>query len=386
MQKRMLGLVVAVCMVFGFSQSAGAASFKAGETDLSLGGSVRLDSGWRFSDYGDAKLGTAEIDDKTDFFTEHPGNSRVFLKAVTGKMTGYVELGIHSGVSTRHAYAVYDLGAGNSLLVGHTWVPVSEDGPSQRLNYDDGLSYFGELSFVRGPQIRFEHSKDELTCKLAVMEARTEFEDDHYQAEDVIPAIAATLIYDDGKINITPSLYAQRYELKALDNDGQYSDDATVTTYIVSLDASLKLDPLTLSGEVWYGQNASAAADIVAGQLNASFGMPAFDGDATGQGLEDVNSYGGWVQLAMPINTGTFRVGAGYQSSEVEPSAEGYEDDMSTWAAFINYEYPIYQSFTITPEIMYANYGKNPDKNAYGDGKNDLGTDLFVGVHFQYDF
>jgi hypothetical protein len=88
----------------------------------------------------------------------------------------------------------------------------------------------------------------------------------------------------------------------------------------------------------------------------------------------------------MPINTGTFRVGAGYQSSEVEPSAEGYEDDMSTWAAFINYEYPIYQSFTITPEIMYANYGKNPDKNAYGDGKNDLGTDLFVGVHFQYDF
>ena len=75
--------------------------------------------------------------------------------------------------------------------------------------------------------------------------------------------------------------------------------------------------------------------------------------------------------------------GFGYQSAEVEYEGEGYESDVDTWGLFANYTYPITTGFSVTPEILYVNYGDAPEKI---DGGNDLGTDLFVGVHFQYDF
>jgi hypothetical protein len=303
---------------------------------------------------------------------------------VNGKMNAYAEIGIATeGLSTRHIYAAYDLGNGNSVLLGQTWTPVAEDSPAQVLFYDDGMQYFGDLYTGRAPQIRFEHSQDKMTLKIALQEAVTDFDDFGYSTEDILPAVCLSMGYELNNISITPSLYLQTYELKALDDTGIYSSDIDVTTYVLALNAALKLNEATLSGELWWGQNVAAAIDVASGARNTDFGMPALDGDANGQDINDVNSYGGWVQLSAPIKPGTVACGFGYQNADVEYEGEGFESDVSTWGIFANYTYPITKGFTMTPEILYVDYGDAPVK--FADG-NDLGTDLFVGVHFQYDF
>lgn len=389
MHTGLVRLAIIAGMVFLFAFSAGAAAFTVGDTDLTLGGTIRLDSGWRYSDFGDAELGSAAIDHQTHFFTEHPTNSRVFVKAVQGKMSSHVEVGIVNNVDveTRHVYAAYDMGGGRSLLFGQTWVPFSEDYPNQRLFYDNDMAAFGDITIFRRPQIRFELVQDKTTFKLAFLESEKGFADGaHYDTQDVLPALVASVAYNKDTWSINPSLYAQQYQLKALSDTGQYSRDATVTTAIFALNASLSVDPITLTAELWIGQNAAVAATPVDLGRNASFGMPVFDGGAQGQVLEDVDSYGGWIQISAPIKTGTLYAGVGYQGAEVQPDADGYEEGVHTWAVFINYAFPLYRSFTLTPEIFYADYGNNPDQNAYGQGRNSLGTDLFIGIHFQYDF
>lgn len=399
MKRTLWGLAFVAIMVIGMALPVQAASFKVGGTDFTLGGSVRLDTGWRFSDYGDINEGvdTYDLDedgtpdlnfegisDKDDFFLENPGDSRLFIGAVNGKMNAYAEIGVATeGLSTRHIYAAYDLGKGNSLLFGQTWTPVAEDSPAQVLFYDDGMQYFGDLYTGRRPQIRFEHSKDNMTLKVALQEAVTDFESVGYDAEDVLPGLCLSMGFGLDNLSITPSLYLQTYTLKALDDSGPFSDDIDVTTYVLALNAALKLGEATLSGELWWGQNVAAAFDVASGARNTDFGMPAFDYNDAGSDINDVNSYGGWVQLSASLKPGTLACGAGYQNAEVEYKGAGFESDVSTWGVFANYTYPITAGFSVTPEILYVNYGNAPVKYA---GGNDLGTDLFVGVHFQYDF
>ncbi len=401
MNKQLWGWAIVAIMVIGMAIPVQAASFKVGGTDFTLGGSVRLDTGWRFSDYDDVKPGAGleyddddnpvtpplvseGISDEDDFFLENPGDSRLFLGAVNGKMNAYAEIGVATeGLSTRHIYAAYDLGKGNSFLFGQTWTPVAEDSPVQVLFYDDGMQYFGDLYTGRAPQLRFEHSQDKMTLKVALQEAATEFESDEYNTEDILPALCLSMGFELGNLSITPSLYLQSYELKATYNEGPFSDDIDVTTYIMAVNAALKLDAATLSGELWWGQNVAAAVDVASGARNTDFGMPCLDGNVNGQDINDVNSYGGWVQLAAPLKPGTLACGFGYQNAEVEYEGEGWESDVSTWGVFANYTYPITAGFSVTPEVLYVDYGNAPYKFA---GGNDLGTDLFVGVHFQYDF
>lgn len=147
--------------------------------------------------------------------------------------------------------------------------------------------------------------------------------------------------------------------------------------------SSLKMKEATLSGELWWGQNVAAAFDLASGARNDDFGMPCLDDNLDGQDINDVNSYGGWVQLSASIKPGTVACGFGYQNAEVEYEGEGFESDVSTWGVFANYTYPITTGFSVTPEILYVNYGDAPVKY---EGGNELGNDLFVGVHFQYDF
>jgi hypothetical protein len=209
-----------------------------------------------------------------------------------------------------------------------------------------------------------------------------------YDIENVLPALCLAMRFDAGKFSVTPALYAQQLKLRALQKVGPFSKDITATTYALAVDAAFKADPMTISGELWWGQNVAIAADVAAGLsrafdlYNADFGAPAPDPKDTGSDIENVKSYGGWLQLAAPIKPGTMYVGAGYQNAEVNNKPSNlYEDNVSTWGAFINYEYPIVAGFTMTPELAYFDYGNTPLK-----GNNDLGTDIFIGVHFQYDF
>lgn len=444
MKKYVWGLAVITIMVIGLALPSQAASFKVGDTDWTLGGSARLDVGWRSTDLGEARkeLEIGAEDKQKDFFLTVPSNTRIFAKAVNGNLTGYTELGLSPGnadwgieaaVNVRHAYLGYEMGGGNSLLIGQTWTCVAEDSPNQRLFDDNGLMGVGDLYLGRHPQIRFIHTQDKLTFQVAIEDNKASTAEDvaleldkftggqgfsggylsdllsgvpGYLVEDVTPAIALSLSYDGGSFVITPSLYAQQYKLKVDELDAETGeaveglDDIDVTSYVLALNGALKFEGLTLSGEAWWGQNVALIAYVM-NYGNNIFGLPVPDvgllvSDEAGVDIEDVKSYGGWLQLAAPIKPGTLYVGAGYQTAESGIDVDEVSiDDYTAMGFFINYEYPIAKNFTMTPEIAYYDYGKLKGTVPVIEGEEvvdlvdvdyKLGTDWFFGVHFQYDF
>ncbi|MCD6570772.1 MAG: hypothetical protein J7L53_08740 [Deltaproteobacteria bacterium] len=409
MKRCTLVLALATFMVCGFTLLSPAATFKIGDIDWSLGGSVRLDAGYQFSDLGDqalissSSLLTYPEDSQTDFFLENPGNSRIRLKAQYDEMIGYVEVGLDSSkVKLRHAYAKYDMDDEYSLLVGQTYSITAEESAALRLNKDNGLAGVGNLDLSRNPMICFTRCAGNLTFKFAIEDndvlTPSGLDESKYVVNQLTPAILARIDYENDMMRITPSILWQRYEMKGnaygLSNI-QYKD-INVSGWVIALDSEFKLEQVRFQYECWYGQNIAVFAGIDKRPRHSTdFGAPVartpVAGDASTD-IEDVKSFGGWGQFKIPLDPVTVYLGAGYQQADVEPEDQTkkpyYESEISTWGAFINCKYNLVKGFYIQPEVAYFNWGndapKTPEDHKTGD--NDLGSDIFVGVHFQYDF
>ncbi|HOJ13218.1 MAG TPA: hypothetical protein PLS81_02840 [Deltaproteobacteria bacterium] len=382
-------LAFLTCVSLAVSSGVHAASFKLGDVDMTLGGSARLDVGWQSSDYGDVAQG--KPDSMTDFFLRNPGNSRVKIKAAYEGITGYAEIGLKTdnSVGVRHVYASYDLGEGRGILFGQTDTVFSELRPDQRLNDDLNLQGFGYLYNNRRPQVRYTVASGAVAFKVAIEEPRGVADEyvsvsgDHLK-EKAMPAVAAAFEYKDGGISVSPSAFYQQFRNKAND-DNPDTKDITVATYGLCLSGSVKADPATFTGGLWYGQNLSVFdLDKRKNSPSTVFGKPV--ADEAGNDIEDIDSLGGWAQVSLKAGPGVFRAGAGMQRSETGWKGDAYEDDISTMGAFVNYEYTVAKGFTVTPEIAYFDYGKDANKNKVSEGKSDLGSDTLVGVHLQYDF
>ncbi len=382
-------LFAAAAMILFLEGYGRAMNFKISDVDVTLGGSARVDAGWQLSDYGDVADG--KLDSGTDCFLRNPGNSRVKLKAVFENMTGYAEMGLKTDntVGVRHFYGSYDLGGGNSLLFGQTDTAFSELKPDQRLNDDLNLQGFGYLYNSRRPQIRYTHSAGSITMKAALEEPRgvkdeyVSITGEHF-TEKTLPALALAMEYKDSGLMVTPSAYYQQFKSKAND-DGVDTKDVTIATYGLSLNSAYRTDPVVLAGGVWYGQNLSIF-DMDKRKNSPSTVMGKPIADTTGNDIEDIDSLGGWVQLSFKTGPGVFRVGGGVQRSDTGLSGPSVEERISTMGAYVNYEYAVAKGFTLTPELSYFDYGKDADKDKAGTGKNDLGNDVYAGIHLQYDF
>ena len=390
-----------------------AASFKAGDIDLTLGASIRFDAGYQRSDLGDSKY-TAGVetklqDDKTDFFAKMPSNSRLKFGAAYQNLNGYVEVAVPDGgnsLTTRHAYMTYTNGA-HSLLVGQTDVPILTEKASQVLDSENGLAGYGDLDLSRRAQIKYTYKTGNLSVETALLDNYVKNDprvntgatlSSDYQISEATPAVAARLVYKDDHFMVAPGVYWQSFKYEGNKKDGSNNeyDDFKCQTYVIGLDASAKFAPFKISTEAWYGQNVNVIANNFDKRANSpsyKLGTPTVTGASTATGdLDDVSSYGVWLMLSSDIGKNTLNVGAGYESSEVEtgltdPAQKAqYRDNISTRGAFVNVKIPIQGGFFIQPEIAYYDHGDDANKNLRGTGKDDLGSEILAGVHFQYDF
>jgi len=444
-----IGLIAALLL----ASPALAADYTVGGGSIKLGGSLRYDAGYRFTDHGDVALGAQ--DDRTDFFMQNAGNSRVNLAAGYKDLNAFVEMGVTGGdISTRHAYLSYNPNANDTLLIGRTWSILSESGPNQRLNGDLNLGGFGDLSSGRHDQIRYTHKLDsKLSFSVAIEDNVTstlpdvpssavtavtepDFSYAAFQTNENSPALLFCLTATPSdKVTLTPSLMVERYRLErnAFTGDYGYTFDGveasktdipfknqTILSWAVALDGSIQLDPATFSFGLWGGENVSCyAGDLEArpAKKRTSFGAPLADlsgvalaimnakangqttttanSIATVREINDTPSYGGWFEVAVPVDSKmTVFAGAGYQEAHPDGPAYMVEDKVSTWGAYANCEYKVKGGFSIQPEIAYLNYGNDVMKQGYATnadgvaiyGANDLGDDVFVGIHFQFDF
>jgi hypothetical protein len=382
MMKKIFVFAAAVVFMLGMSTPSWAVA------DFAIGGSVRLDVGFLSQDFGDwpeAIFGAGAEDSRTDFYVSDPGNNRLNFKATVGDVTGFFEFGFGAGsTSMRHAYASWDMGGGSSLLFGHTWSIMSFGFTDQRQNGDLANIGFGCLYWGRNPQLRYTYAGETFTVQVSIEENRITFPSGLtgalYLQEDVLPMISATGTFAPMEtLTLTPSVMYQTY-----DWTGGLPGvrDVSVDVWCLAVDGRLDFDMFRISFEGWYGQNLGGAANLL--DLRPAFTVPfgAPVGNATGTDIEDVNTYGGFVQLTFRFEPALLNIGGGYQQADVENSPSAlYESDISTMSFFVNVLYNLTDNFYVQPEISYFDYGDDALK-----GANDLGSDVFVGVHFQADF
>ncbi len=402
MGKKWLSILTMFFLITGIPAAAYAAKFKLADIDWELSGSVRLDTGYRFSDLGSTPTTPAGQESKqTDWFLENPGNSRLGLKATYENILAYYEVGIPTNpvsITTRHLYAVYGINDSNSFLLGQTTSVLAPLDPEQHLRQDKLLNGFGNLYPSRNPQFRYSYKTGAITVNMALEDTKSACADTvvsgSHITDSYIPVVEASLVYKNDMLMVSPSIYYQSYTLK--------KNDAVATTKTVSigswaaaLDGTVKTDILLLAMEVWYGQNLSTFSIDQRSSTKKTTTMGAPVADASGGDLKNVNSFGGWLQLGIPVKPVTIYLGYGYQQSQVrnaDTSAVTYEDKISTQGAYVNAKWEVKKGFFVQPEVAYFDNGSDAQKTlsakdtVYAAGDNDLGGDLYAGIHFQYDF
>jgi hypothetical protein len=383
MMRKIFVLAAAALFVLGMSTPSWAVA------DFAIGASARIDAGWQFSDLGDSN-GIGGEDSQTQFFLVNPGNSRLNFKATVGDVTGFVEFAMGSTtVSTRHIYASWDMGGGGSLLFGHTWSIMSFGFTDLRLNGDDANIGFGCLYFGRNPQIRYTYAGEAFTVKVSIEDPDEAFfgpaSSATHLAESFIPMFSASVSFNPlENLSLTPSAFYTMYELTGI---APGVSDVDIDAFGFALDGRVDFDIARISFEGWIGENvgvSSAGFDSRPAAATTTMGVPVTD--AVGTDVEDVTAWGGFVQLTFRFEPAILNLGAGYQESDVENPGVNFEDDVATAAYFINVLYNLTDNFYIQPEIAYFDYGDDANKNAFGVGNSDLGSDIFAGVHFQADF
>jgi hypothetical protein len=389
MMKKILVIAAAALFVFGMSTPSWAVA------DFAIGASIRIDAGWQVTDHGDSTstAGPPPVsgeDSQTQFFLERPGNSRINFKATVGDVTGFVEFS--DTPALRHAYASWDMGGGSSLLFGQTWSIMSFGFTDQRLAGDLANIGFGTLYFGRNPQIRYTYAGEAFTVEVSI-ENNDKVTDVDFLSEDFIPMFSAGVTFKPLEmVTLTPSAMYQMYDLTGI---APGTSDVDIDVFGFALDGRVDFEMFRISFEGWIGENLGVPAAIFDGRdtlgkpVTVDAGVPVED--AAGTDIEDVSSWGGFVQLTFRFEPAILNIGGGFQSSDVEnttgiPAGAVYEDEVEMASYFINVLYNLTDNFYIQPEVSYFDYGDDANKNAFGASDNDLGSDIFLGVHFQADF
>jgi hypothetical protein len=402
MGKKWILALIMVVLITGIPGASHAYKFTLADVNWELGGSIRLDAGYRFSDLGSTPETPAGQESKqTDWFLENPGNSRLGLKATYNGVLAYYEVAVPTNTSswtTRHLYAKYSFNDSSSVLLGQTTSLLAPLDPEQHLRQDKLLNGFGNLYPSRNPQFRYSYKTGGLTANVALEDTKTAVSDTAFSGshmvDSYVPVVQASLEYKTDNFMIMPSAYYQTYELKK--NDAvDTTNSINVTSWALALDGTFKTDVIQLAAELWLGQNLSTFSIDQRSSTRKTTTMGAPVANAAGNDIKNVNSYGGWVQAGIPIKPVTIYAGYGIQQSQVKKTDTNsvlYEDCVTTQGAFINAKWEALKGFYIQPEVAYFYNGNDAQKTltakdtTYATGENNLGSDLYAGVHFQYDF
>jgi len=402
MGKKWILALIMVVLITGIPGASHAYKFTLADVNWELGGSIRLDAGYRFSDLGSTPETPAGQESKqTDWFLENPGYSRLGLMATYNGVLAYYEVAVPTNTSswtTRHLYAKYSFNDSSSVLLGQTTSLLAPLDPEQHLRQDKLLNGFGNLYPSRNPQFRYSYKTGGLTANVALEDTKTAVSDTAFSGshmvDSYVPVVQASLEYKTDNFMIMPSAYYQTYELKK--NDAvDTTNSINVTSWALALDGTFKTDVIQLAAELWLGQNLSTFSIDQRSSTRKTTTMGAPVANAAGNDIKNVNSYGGWVQAGIPIKPVTIYAGYGIQQSQVKKTDTNsvlYEDCVTTQGAFINARWEALKGFYIQPEVAYFYNGNDAQKTltakdtTYATGENNLGSDLYAGVHFQYDF
>jgi hypothetical protein len=219
--KKLIALVAAMVMVTGYAYAAD----------------------WDF--YGSARIQTFITDldiANTDNFDETiQGNSRIGARVkVSDELTGGFEYG--TGINLRKLYGEWNFGGG-SFLVGQTYTPLNMFYSNQVYGADTGLLNNGGVYSGRHGMLRLKFGG----FQVALVDPSTPA-----GAEVDMPAIEAKYSLKMGDFSAAIAGGYQTYDVVGADS---------VDSYVLALGGSGNFGPVTVGGNVYFGQN---SGDLIA--------------------------------------------------------------------------------------------------------------------------
>jgi len=358
--------------------------------------SLRVAVGWWDFDPEDAAGNTAEgglVDlnikdrDYETIMIELGDFSRFGAKWTGGDLSAHFELGLKGdGRGGNSAYSRLLYGTwkfkGGSLMVGQNYDPYTfisdqmaprlADLGGQHVREIDAENLFigyGCLWDSRQPQIKLILDSG---LYLAAIQPDTEDGDldvDHGDAD--LPKLCVGWEIKRDNLFLNPGFAYNSIEAS---KEG-IMDEEDLDSWLCYLNGKFALGPADIKGSIHYGQNLG------------NFGLwnreAAAYAKVDGDDFEDSDCYGGYVQLAFPLDPATITLGVGYTESENDAWGDGDEDDQMSY--FINAKIPFTDNFWVIPEFSYYDHGDDfveSDVNDWEDGP----TAWFAGALLRMDF
>jgi hypothetical protein len=297
----------------------------------------------------------------------------------------------------RHAYGAWQATPNFELMAGWSTSPFSPLAPPQSLGTNGGLHIillgFGEFYSGRFPQVRGTYKFSD-NCRLAVALLDPVISGSPFVASATPPAPVTGVSVSDneselpridvglptyfGPLKLYPSFFWHPQEFDNI-APGQ-SDD--IDAWGISLGFTFGYGPLTVTGEVNFGENWSATQSTAAA-LNGF--APRLQ--ATGQ-ITDAEFVAYWIDFALKLGPVTPHFLYGSADSE-EDGISGAADDQErrTHAYVLGVTIPVAKVFMINPEIAYYDFD---DDASFGIGglnqPFDMGDHTIIGVRFTVVF
>lgn len=346
--------------------------------------SLRLITGW----YDYTGNDTGGQDDE-DLWWEISDFSRFGGKFQAGDISGHVEFGLKgdgfgaNAAYTRLLYGTWDFGGGN-LIVGQDYNPytfiAAQNAPRDAVGTGagtkraiDGENYFigyGCLWDSRQPQVKLKMDngfyvsliQPETASSVAgfTIPAGVGIDED-----TTLPKMCVGYEFKAEGFTLNPGFVYNTYELQidALD----WEED--IDSYLLYLTGKAGVGVADLQWSLHYGQNLGDFG--LWSREDAAYAHIDADGD-----VEDSDCYGGYVQVAFPIDPATITLGVGYVQSENDVAGDDQDEQMSY---FVQAKIPLADTFWVVPEFSY--YDQMDDANG-----NEEPEAWFLGLMWRMDF
>jgi hypothetical protein len=336
-------------------------------------GSMRLLTGWYTLDYA-----ASGMDDDGDVYWELSNISRFGAKFKTGDISGHVEFGLtgaESGNNTydRLLYGTWDFGGG-SLMVGQNYPPYTmisaQIAPRVRLggtpgdyNAENTFIGYGALWEARKPQVRLTIDSGFYVALIEPESGEPMGAPGGGDADVTIPKLCVGYDYKTEGLSLNGGVAYNTYDYKV----GTF--DESVDSYLIYVNCKAPVGMVDLQASIHYGQNLT------------DFGLwhreNAAQATVVSNDVEDSESYGGYVQVAIPIDPAKITLGYGYVRSEND---DGWGDDTDAQQSFfVNAKVPLADTFFVVPEFSY--YDQMDD--ATGAEEDDA---WYLGLLWRMDF
>ena len=388
--RKLIGLLLAVGLVFIFSAPAPAADKSVEERvkalEESIGswtiyGSVRMDTFYAKDDAGDAGA-SGGLSDVKQTVWDMQSNSRVGVKVNRGDFGGKVELGYNDkgtsgadvgqgktpdsgAVVLRHAYATYKVGDVD-LLFGQTDTIFGNMTYSNQVWGDDwDLQDWGFPDESRTPMVQIGFKG--LTVQLVENNKPKIAGDDAASFEVTLPKIEAQYHLSMDKFYGDIFGGASTYKVKGA------AYDKNLDSYAVGIGGGVNIDPAYCGAEVWTGRNGTQLGmfqtDAAGAQIDPLTGKITDDKDM------------GWAFVAgVNIQKVTLEAGYGWTQSELDESGAGKN---KAQAYYLQAVIPLLAAngikLTLIPEVGVLDLMN--DANGINQGK-----ETYFGAQWKCDF